>query len=376
MSIEKIILHTIVSGACLSSAIDAQQKTPTTVPLTAQKNHSFATKQRHLYETYRAATTPDIYDEAYVGELQEKWIFPSDHLPIGIAIDDLQMVSWNVLNTLYMRWVYENSQGLSRSILTQEDRVIDSSSDLTEREKHVIDYILSMINHPTAPKPVLCLQECGSVFLHALAQQLPEHMQMVKEKAYAKDQNILIYDTKKLELLHSESTQGVFVQSSPTRSILQTVLKDKHSHQVYRIFNVHVPGDPNAPGRYELARYAEQQQKPGETTIVVGDMNFNTNQMQDAFAQLQNPSFYCFSPPYWTNIDPNHFYRKAIDHFIINNPSAYALTPEEILPGHLQHMVDVLVDVLEKAAQQEQENDINDINDILCFSQLSGEANG
>ncbi len=43
----------------------------------------------------------------YVGELQEKWQFPSDHLPIGMTFEDLHFASWNVLDAEYMSWVTE-----------------------------------------------------------------------------------------------------------------------------------------------------------------------------------------------------------------------------------------------------------------------------
>ena len=44
-----------------------------------------------------------------MGELQEKWQFPSDHLPVGMNLDGLKIASWNVLNPLYMNWVIEKN---------------------------------------------------------------------------------------------------------------------------------------------------------------------------------------------------------------------------------------------------------------------------
>ena len=64
----------------------------------------------------------------YVGELQEKWQFPSDHLPIGMTFEDLHIASWNVLDAKYMDWVMEkDSQGLKRSMIGEEHVYIEGS---------------------------------------------------------------------------------------------------------------------------------------------------------------------------------------------------------------------------------------------------------
>ena len=98
----------------------------------------------------------------YVGELQERWKFPSDHLPIGISIQDtttsFRVISWNVLNSAYMKWIYDNSQGLARSDLTKEDIPIKEGG-LTLREQHVIDLVQSFSTD------ILCLQECSEIFI-------------------------------------------------------------------------------------------------------------------------------------------------------------------------------------------------------------------
>ena len=37
-----------------------------------------------------------------VGDLHEKWQFPSDHLPVGIEVDGIKIISWNVLNNAFL----------------------------------------------------------------------------------------------------------------------------------------------------------------------------------------------------------------------------------------------------------------------------------
>ena len=52
-----------------------------------------------------------------MGELHEKWQFPSDHLPVGIEVDGVKIISWNVLNNVYMEWVTtKDSQGLNSGV--------------------------------------------------------------------------------------------------------------------------------------------------------------------------------------------------------------------------------------------------------------------
>src|SRR5262245_28568615 len=44
---------------------------------------------------HQLAMTPILQPiGTYVGELQEKWQFPSDHLPIGMTFEDHHIASW------------------------------------------------------------------------------------------------------------------------------------------------------------------------------------------------------------------------------------------------------------------------------------------
>ena len=131
---------------------------------------------------------------------------------------------------------------------------------------------------------------------------------------------------------------------------MNVVLQDRVSGKEYRILNSHIPGDPNLPGRYEFADYVYRQDRTSVTTIALGDMNFNRDEMADAFQRAAMSSGekngFINTSSYWTNVGPNFqagelFHRKTIDHIFIDNPTAIGLSPDDVLSG-LQEMIDLL----------------------------------
>src|SRR5579871_3741059 len=198
----------------------------------------------------------------YVGELQEKWQFPSDHLPIGMTIDGHHIASWNVLNSVYMDWVFKNSQGLSRSQLADEHIYLEGS-DLTFRDMHVIECIKSMLTHPTHPRSVISLQECSTAFIRELRMQLPEEYGVIQSSTDSlKDQNIVIYDTRVLAYDPNRSgiAEGIF--SKDKRTIMNLCFTRKDTQETWRIANTHLPGEPGNPAPAEFAAYVASLASP------------------------------------------------------------------------------------------------------------------
>ncbi len=287
--------------------------------------------------------------ERPVGALEERWQFPSDHLPMGATIDDFHIVTWNVLNAFYIDWIRRDGQGLSRSLIMQEHVFIDGS-ELTVRDRHVVRKLLSMIAHPTHPRTVLALQECGPAFLKELKEQLPPHLKIIRSRSEtAKDQDILIYDAARFDFLELESeiaNEGY--SGAPGRTIMNIFLQKKEDGMKYRFIHTHVPGDPALPSRYDLADYAMDHRSPGVPTIVLGDMNFDHWEMQDAFRAaaanrgIEDP-FENFAI-YYSNIG---IYQEAkcIDHIFVDcRSSTVAVSenrPQDVLAG-LEDTVNVL----------------------------------
>ena len=261
----------------------------------------------------------------HVGELQELWQLPSDHLPIGLTMRGFHIASWNVLHAKWvMNWSY--AQGLNRSMILREHIYI-KPTELTLRDCHVIQLLLAMIVHPTHPRSILCLQECSEPFLEELQSRLPDRFALAAKHAEA-----IVYDQTKLRLLEIKETAGVFADE-PKRTFLD--LHFNSAEKRIRLINVHLPGDLDGPGRYEFTNYLASTFHPAMTTLAMGDMNFNELELAEAMqsAFLERSPFTIYSP-YCTNIAPCALVAKAIDHFIVYAQDSIRISePEEILPG-------------------------------------------
>lgn len=271
---------------------------------------------------------------AYVGELQEKWQFPSDHLPIGMTFENLHIASWNVLDAKYMDWVMEkDSQGLKRSMIGEE-HVYIKGSKLTVRDRHVVDLILEAISHPTHPRAILALQECGGPFLEELRSRLTGNFELISHHGDA-----VLFDKSQFAVIDAKEVSGIF-SDTPQRTFQDIRIRRLESGELLRLVNVHLPGDPEKPARFEFASYLKQTFDPGITTLAMGDMNFNELEIGEALGQ----SPFSLYSPYPTDISPFEFKSKAIDHFIVYSPNRSPVLlnqPDQIMTG-VSSMVDLL----------------------------------
>ena len=216
---------------------------------------------------------------SYVGELHEKWQFPSDHLPIGMTLNGIHIASWNVLDAAYMNWVTEeDSQGLNGSMLTDEHIYIGDSS-LTLRDQHVAELILEMIQHPTHPRSVISLQECSKALIEYLSPKLPSEFGVIFNHG-----NAVLVDQSRFRIAEAREVAGIFSQT-PSRTFQDISLLQLDTDDPLRIINAHLPGDPAGPGRYEFAEYLLKTQDSEAAMIAMGDMNFNELEMNDAFGR-------------------------------------------------------------------------------------------
>lgn len=278
-----------------------------------------------------------------VGKLHEKWQFPSDHLPVGIEVDGVKIISWNVLNNAYMEWVTtKDSQGLNGSMISDLDKVVKPNG-LTQRDLVVVDMVASMMNSGQ----VVALQECGIPFLEALQERLPPHWEMVKSfETPRTDQDVILFD--KSRLVYRPDQSGVTRDSYPSvpnRPIQQALfsrIEDQHGRDL-RVVNAHIPGDPNLPVREEFAKYIHDIHRDGQVTVALGDNNFERDEMIFAYERMGFSEFSLHSP--WkTNIDPYGKHSKAIDHlFVVGGDFSRDLTPDEVLQkGNLRETIALL----------------------------------
>ncbi|CCB88664.1 HD domain-containing protein [Simkania negevensis] len=268
-----------------------------------------------------------------LGQLGEKWEFLSDHLPVGANIDGIEMATWNVLNTVYLSWVEErNSQGLKGSHISMTNQMIDEETGLTLRDKLVVDQVIDMINHPTHPKQLMSLQECGSPFLQVLRDKLPEHMAIVytQKEPLPKNQDVVVYDTRHLTYREDLSSIDYPYECDPTRPVMN--LAFEKDGKLYRIVNGHLPGNPDLPGKEEFAAYINLMDD--NIVVAMGDMNFTREEMQKAFLTQgrENVPFSLISS-YPTNVSLS-LKSKTIDHIYVKGSFEWQMRyPEEVFEG-------------------------------------------
>jgi endonuclease/exonuclease/phosphatase family metal-dependent hydrolase len=286
--------------------------------------------------------------------LGAKWQFPSDHLPVGAKVGNARILSWNVLNKSFISWVYNNSQGLKGSMLTELDKPSEKNPKLTRREELVIQYILEMIaNHDNV---ILALQECHPDFARALVQALPVHMGAILSDPSFKeiDLNVTLYDKNSFRFVGQESSivKDVFPLSDPRRSVMDSMFQEIATGQKFQVVNVHIPGDPEKPGREEFAKYLLSYAKKDAVTIGLGDMNFREHEMQQAFdnmaSKLHTAQTFSNIPTYNTNISPYTFEGKSIDHIWVDTKrfqlALEQMAADQVLFG-LQATVDLITEV-------------------------------
>lgn len=313
----------------------------------------------YIYLLTSALTLPHISlqtepDRIYVGELQEKWKLPSDHLPIGIFLDDTKdqtlLISWNVLNSAYIKLIYENSQGLSRSALTRDDFAIKENG-LTLREQLVIQSLLKMIQLPNGSSRLICLQECSELFIQELRSQLPSYINVIRSSETAvKNQNILLYDATVFALVEKTLQQQVFSRD-PQRPLMEIVL-EKQSVR-YRIFNAHLRCDSPNPQSFDLANFIHDRKQNEEITILLGDLNMDQKFMIQALEEVaaqhnEKNGFLPFSP-YKTSVSPE-LQSKAIDHIFLD-PGIQTFTIREADANELLEEMEQIVRLLERASE-------------------------
>lgn len=276
----------------------------------------------------------------HVGELHEKWRFPSDHLPVGIEVNGVRIISWNVLNNAYIEWVTDkDSQGLNGSLISELNVVVNKDG-LTMRDVLVADMVQKMMDQGQ----VVALQECSQPFLKHLQERLPSEWDIAKSfNTNRIDQDVILYNKTQLTFQSnlSETSQSAY-PSVPGRPLQNAYFSNKDGRDL-RIINAHIPGDPTKPGREEFAQYVQRYHKEGSVTVALGDNNFERDEMIAAYRKAGFSDFSIHSP--WkTNIDPETKESKGIDHlFVIGDENSRDLKSGEILVGgDLQETIDLL----------------------------------
>ena len=258
----------------------------------------------------------------YVGQLQEKWTFPSDHLPIGILLDGIRIISWNVLNSNALKWLIEKDVlGLRNSSIGRDN--IPYNERISIRENNVLDILLLMLEESV----ILAIQECSPLFLEELRIRV-SNRDLILAKDGVLDQNITIFNKSRLQLVSIENP--TIFSKKPTWTLQNIVFFDRIREINFRIINTRLPGEPGNPAPKELLDYAKQYSD--ELLIIIGDMNITDLEMAKYMQDNQIDAK--LIAPYCTNIQPYEFFSKSIDHFLLFNANqVITLDPEQVHKG-------------------------------------------
>jgi len=226
---------------------------------------------------YGFSMLSDLESEAsrYVGELGDKWLFPSDHLPVGASVGPLSVTSWNILNTKFLHHIASNDQGLLNSSIIGYDIPFGDESSLTFRENNVVMNIISMVvDDIHFPRNVVAIQECNNSVLDALRKRFPDNIDISTPfDGGLRDDNgeAIIYNSSLFEYIGSNT---YVYQAKRGNSIFDVTLRERKSGDIYRIINSHVPGGPYSIkaldefGDYLISNYDDKH-----VMIVMGDLN-------------------------------------------------------------------------------------------------------
>ncbi|MBA3238602.1 MAG: hypothetical protein H0T62_09695 [Parachlamydiaceae bacterium] len=284
----------------------------------------------------------------FVGELGEKWQFPSDHLPRGMSIGDTHIAFWNILNKNYLNHIESNTQGLRDSSILKDNIPAGNGVKLTLRELTCVQIILDMINNPTYPRSMIALEETHGDVINYLKKVLPDHWSLVTPSDHPYSQDLYLYNTQIFDFV---AIRGVKYEATLPKSILTLTLTEISSGHTYRFVQSHVPGGPNSPeGCKKFAEEVMKQYNTKETTIIMGDMNASPNTIQDAFKKAAQQNGLERSPFNYVPIDhPSHMSTKLeaswIDNFFIYRPKGL---PGKVQASHLPEEVhESLVPIIE-----------------------------
>lgn len=278
------------------------------------------------------------YQPYFVGELGDKWQFPSDHFPRGATVGNFHIAFWNVLNKNYLEHIEQNTQGLRHSSILKDNILFDSGSTLTIREVVSGQIILEMINHPTHPRSLLGLQEVHPDLHHYLKQHLPSHWVIATPPNQPYSQDLFLYDSDVFEYVDVEAVK---YSSKGDKTIFTLTLREKVSNKIVRFLQSHIPGGPNsAEGCTKFSEEALKRYNPNLTILLMGDMNQSPDAMQKSLEKAAEMKS-CFQPFVYLPITyPSHVDTKLkaswIDNFFVYSPDIIIQAsnfPEEMCAG-------------------------------------------
>lgn len=274
----------------------------------------------------------------YVGELGSSWQFPSDHLPIGLTIDQRHIAFWNILNKKYLNHIEQNTQGLAKSSILLDN--VEYADGLTVREMIVVTQILQMIQDPSHPRTLIALQETHEDVSNYLKKALPASWTVVMHTPHSQD--IFLYDTDAFDLISSHVD---FYEPNDPREIHTLTLQNKATGRMIDFVQSHIPGGPHsAAGCKKFAESVLDHFDATHTSILMGDMNVSPEVIEQALTTVSQgfQPYKTVAIPYPTHVN-THLQASWIDNFLVYTQDLQSIEPASSEQFALEKAVSVLI---------------------------------
>jgi hypothetical protein len=207
--------------------------------------------------------------------LHSVWDFPSDHLPIGTkfihsGIGSICVLSWNMLNKNYMKWIIKNQQGLNGSYITATHDKKLKDSHLDEREFSCLELLALYVKEKSFD--FLCLQEVSNDVYKKL-QSIGDYS-ILKSKN-ERDLQIILYNSKRFTCLDFSLIE---YKGEDSKCIIRGKFKLASSKNIdeFMVTCTHVPFKDPIPITDLMVK-----EKCGTTpSIVCGDFNKDREELK------------------------------------------------------------------------------------------------
>lgn len=240
----------------------------------------------------------------------KKWKFFSDHLPIGVRISKnsknvISIVTCNVLNKKYIKYIKRNTQFLNNSIITKENGIQIKNSKLNLREKRILDWIVDKMKKKII---LICLQEVSSDLLKVIQQYISnfEVYNIVISNEILKNKEIVLYVKEEIKV---NEVVGKLYEKNNFNTITSLNCFNNHLGNFF-IINTHVKF-----GKENILDNFLKKLGSNSKVIVAGDFNIDSKNFRNKMKYAS--TYFVMTNQYYTHINAQHFndVRKKISKF-------------------------------------------------------------
>lgn len=193
----------------------------------------------------------------------------SDHMPVSLVNDNYKIISYNLLNPLWLEWMVKdnlNGQRLGHCWFADEK---NTDERLEKQNNLIIEWLKQGF--------IVCLQEVNDKFyrdklLKSVESLQKQNIDIKSHDVHTSEHNlnVTLYDKNRYNLL---DTQTIVPKRDDDKIDFETKyikLQNVETQYVFNLANVHVDFGTN---KYYIEAYKKFAEKMDSPTIVCGDFN-------------------------------------------------------------------------------------------------------